>query len=172
MELLIPGLILVALMVYASTRIKKTAAAAFEAETVETDDFIIQKPEGLLTVLNGDERYAFESYSKEFGGEGAENFRKATAYLRIIDSASIEQAVADLRDPDDEPVSDISEVIGDNRYRVIEIKRVVSGIEFRVFYKLAAKAGKVYEFQVTVISETTDEFMRNIETMLNGFEVK
>lgn len=172
MELLIPGLILVALMVYASTRIKKTAAAAFEAETVETDDFIIQKPEGLLTVLNGDERYAFESYSKEFGGEGAENFRKATAYLRIIDSASIEQAVADLRDPDDEPVSDIGEVIGDNRYRVIEIKRVVSGIEFRVFYKLAAKAGKVYEFQVTVISETTDEFMRNIETMLNGFEVK
>lgn len=172
MELLIPGLILVALMVYASTRIKKTAAAAFEAETVETDDFIIQKPEGLLTVLNGDERYAFESYSKEFGGEGAENFRKATAYLRIIDSASIDQAVADLRDPDDEPVSDISEVIGDHRYRVIEIKRVVSGIEFRVFYKLAAKAGKVYEFQVTVISETTDEFMRNIETMLNGFEVK
>ena len=32
MELLIPGLILVALMVYASTKIKKAAAAAFEPE--------------------------------------------------------------------------------------------------------------------------------------------
>src|SRR5687767_8261126 len=53
MELLIPGLILVALMVYASTRIKRTAAAAFDRETVDTEDFIIQKPEGFLHNLHG-----------------------------------------------------------------------------------------------------------------------
>ncbi len=172
MELLIPGLILVALMVYASTRIKKSAAAAFDAETIETEDFIINKPEGFLTVLNGDQRYAFESYSKEFGGEGAENFRKATACLRIIEASSIDRAVSDLKDPDDEILTDTAEVIGDHHYRLIELKRLVSGVEFRVFYKLAAKAEKVFEFQVTAISETTGEFMRNIESMIKDFEVK
>ena len=54
-------------MVWASTRIKKTAAAAFEAETVETDDFVIKKSDGFLNVINGDPKYAFEAYSKEIG---------------------------------------------------------------------------------------------------------
>jgi hypothetical protein len=35
MEILIPGLILVALMVYVSTRIKRAAARAFEPENVD-----------------------------------------------------------------------------------------------------------------------------------------
>src|SRR5580765_1394277 len=94
MDLLIPGLILVALMVYASTRIKKTAAAAFEAETIETDDFVIQKPDGFLNVINGDPQFAFEAYSKEFGGPGAENFRQGTAHLKIYEGVSADQAVA------------------------------------------------------------------------------
>ena len=67
MELLIPGLILVALMVWASTRIKKNAAAAFDAEVIETESFSIRKPEGFLHVLNDDSGLAFRSYSKDFG---------------------------------------------------------------------------------------------------------
>ena len=172
MELLIPGLILVALMVYASTRIKKTAALAFEAETIETDEFIIQKPEGFLTVLNGDPQYAFESYSKEYGATGAENFRKGIANLRIHDGSSVREAAANLAGPDDAIVSDISEVIGEHRYRVIEIKRIVGGVEFRSLSKLAERNARVYEFQITAIAETTDEFMSNIEAMLNSFEIK
>ena len=172
MELLIPGLILVALMVYASTRIKKTAAAAFEAETVETDEFIVQKPDGFLTVLNGDPQYAFESYSKEYGDTGAEDFRKGTAYLRIISDSTVDKAAANLADAEDEIISNTTEVIGEHRYRVIEIKRIVGGIEFRVFYKLAGRNKRVFEFQITAIAETTDEFMRNVEGMLAGFEIK
>ena len=172
MELLIPGLILVALMVYASTRIKKTAALAFEAETIETDEFIIQKPDGFLTVLNGDPQYSFESYSKEYGATGAENFRKGIANLRIYDGSSVSEVAANLTGLDDEVVSDVSEVIGGHRYRVIEIKRIVGGVEFRYFSKFAEQNGRVYEFQITAIAETTDEFMQNIEAMLNSFEIK
>jgi hypothetical protein len=51
MEILIAGVILVAFMAYASTRIKRSAAKAFEAETVETDQFVIQKPDGFLNVI-------------------------------------------------------------------------------------------------------------------------
>lgn len=172
MELLIPGLILVALMVYASTRIKKTAARAFESETIETDEFIIQKPEGFLTVIGGDPQFAFESYSKDFGVDGAENFRKGTAYLRIHEGTTVDQAVANLRDSGDKILSDVTEIIGDNRYRVIEIERNVNGTDFRVFHKLASRGGRTFEFQITAIIETGDEFMRNIEAMLNTFEIK
>ena len=51
MEILVPGLILVALMVWLSTRIKRNAAAAFDAERVETEDLIVEKPGGFLHVL-------------------------------------------------------------------------------------------------------------------------
>lgn len=159
-------------MVYASTRIKRSAAAAFDAETIETDDFIIKKPEGFLTVLNGDRDYAFESYSKEFGGEGAENFRRGTAHLRVLPDTDLDGAAADLIDEGDEVISDIYEVIGERRYRLIEIVRIVSGVEFRVFAKLGSTQNKVFVFQATAISETTEEFMRNIESMVASFELK
>src|SRR5580765_700912 len=154
MELLIPGLILVALMVYASTRIKKTAAAAFEAETIETDDFIIQKPDGFLNKLNGDPQFAFEAYSKEFGGPGAESFRQATAYLKIYDGISVDQAVANLSKSRVETTGDISEVVNEVRYRVIEAKHTEKGVEFRIFYKIAERNAKTYEFEITALAET------------------
>ena len=172
MELLIPGLILVALMVYASTSIKKTAAAAFEPETIETDDFIIQKPDGFLNVIGGDPQFAFEAYSKDFGDAGAEDFRQGTAKLKIYNGMSLDEAMANLSKSSDEIVSDISEIIGENRYRVVETKRMEKSIELRGFYKIAEMDGKVYELEITTLKETTEAFMRNIEAMLNSFEIK
>ena len=71
--LIILGLILVALMVWASTKIKKTAADAFEPEFIETDAYSLQKPEGFLHVI-GDETHEFMAYSKDFG-KGDESLR-------------------------------------------------------------------------------------------------
>lgn len=172
MELLILGLILVAVMVYASTRIKKTAATAFEPETIETDDFVIQKPDGFLNKLNGDLQFAFEAYSKEFGGPGAENFRQGTAHLKIYEGISIDQAVANLSKSGVEITGDISEVVNEIRYRVIEAGRTEKGVELRVFYKIAERNAKTYEFEITALAETSSEFMRKVEIMLAGFEVK
>ncbi len=101
MELLIPGLILVALMAYASTRIKRSAARAFESETIETDEFVIQKPEGFLNVLNGDPKFAFESYSKPYGQEPAQEFRQCTAKLRIIENSGLAKVTADIKNSGD-----------------------------------------------------------------------
>ena len=91
MELLIPGLILVALMVYASTKIKKNAAKAYEAESIETAEFSITKPHGFLHPLNGETEYAFEAYSKEFGQDHAEQFRQASAELLVFVDANFEE---------------------------------------------------------------------------------
>ncbi len=78
MEILIIGVIVVALMVWASTRIKRSAAEAFEEEAIDTDDFSLVKPEGFLSPVENDEYLAFYAYSKEFGEEDkAENCARA-----------------------------------------------------------------------------------------------
>src|SRR5438067_6433543 len=116
MELLIPGLILVGLMVYASTRIKRSAARAFEAETVETAEFTLYKPDGFLSVLNGDPAYAFEAYSKDFGTGDDKNVRAARATIRVLDGIDLNKAVANVKNSV-KPVSELSEVIGDAKCR-------------------------------------------------------
>ena len=51
MEILIIGGVLVVIMVIISTQIKKAAASAFEREVIETDDFRIVKPSGLMNPI-------------------------------------------------------------------------------------------------------------------------
>ena len=172
MEILILGLILVGLMVYASTRIKKTAAAAFEAETIETQDFVIQKPEGFLNVVGGDRKYAFEAYSKDFGGDGGGDIRLGRVNLTVLDGKTLDDSVKKLRETGEEIVDDISEVISSRRYRVIETKRVEKGVSLCGYYKIAEKDGKIYRLEALRLAETPDEFVRKIEVMVAGFELK
>ena len=172
MELLIPGLILVALMVYASTRLKKYTAAAFEAESVETDEFAIEKPAGFLHVLNGDPTYAFEAYSREFGTSGAENIRRATVTIRTDAGRSIKQITADRIRKEDGKVSDTTEVVDGIKYKVIELTRTEKGVDRRIFHKLAESNGKVYDLRIAALSETTDELLPGIETLLSSFRIK
>ena len=159
-------------MVWASTRIKKTAAAAFDAETVETDDFVIQKPDGFLNVINGDPKYAFEAYSKEFGGAGAEDFRQGRINLTVRGSGAVDDMVAELNSSDGEIVEDIAEVIGSIHYRLIDVKRMEKGVEFRATYKIGENDSKIYELEAVRLAETSDEFARKIEVMVGSFELK
>src|SRR6478735_1312021 len=92
MELLIPGLILVALMVWASTKIKRSAAKAFDAEHVEGDGFAIDKPAGFLNRHYDSSEYLFDAYSKEYGPGKADNVRAATAIVYSSDESINEAA--------------------------------------------------------------------------------
>ena len=172
MELLIPGLILVALMIYASTRIKRSAARAFEAETIETDDFVIQKPDGLLNVIGGDPKFAFEAYSRDFGGDGTENIRRATANVVQKNNVTVEGVAAELLKSEGEVVDDHSEKINGINYRVIEHIVTEHDVDFRVRSKLAERGGNVLILTAKTIAETAPEFMRNIEAMFDSFELK
>ena len=64
MEILIIGVIVVALMAYASTKIKKSAREAFEVEVFENEGFTITKPEGFIIPYNKN----ISAYSDETGG--------------------------------------------------------------------------------------------------------
>ena len=97
MEILILGIILVALMAWASTRIKKNAAAAFDAETVVEPAFTIEKPEGMLHVLNGNPDLAFEAYSKEFGTGVMSKMRLLRAELQKLHPTGVAARLAEIK---------------------------------------------------------------------------
>jgi hypothetical protein len=168
MELLIPGLVLVALMIYASTRIKKSAAAAYESETIETDDFVLFKPAGFLAVIGGDPRYAFEAYSKEFGTKDASDIRKATVHVTVYDH----QNGFFVPDIADAVLGEKTEEMAGREYRTTELQRKVRDIDLRVLRKAGEKAGRLVMLEAVFLSETTDEFLRDIESMLQSFELK
>lgn len=153
LSILIPGLILVALMAYASTRIKKNAAAAFDPETIETDEFIIQKPEGFLHNINGDPKYMFEAYSKELSKRNDEKVRIGTATITKIANSTLGRVVEDLIQ-DATLIDDDGLMIDEKQYRCLKLTRNSDDIETEVSYKLAGKNGSVYQLAITATQES------------------
>ena len=168
MELLIPGLILVAFMVWASTRIKKTAAAAFDQETVATDEFIIQKPEGFLHNLNGDPKYIFEAYSKEYC-KANDKLRAGTATITSIENTTLEVIVNEMLQTDDF-TDHGTEIIDEVRYRHFESFKNDDGVETEISYKLAEKNGNVYKLKITALDDSRNG--QWAETFFDSFRVK
>ncbi len=164
MELLIPGLILVALMVYASTRIKKITAQAFEAETIETDEFSIQKPDGFLHNLNGDPKYIFEAYSKEYS-KANDKLRVGTATIIRLENTSID-AVVDELSQTGIITDEGTEILDETAYRML----VSRGDEKEISYKLAERNGSVYKLEITAMEESRNEPWA--ETFFDSFRVK
>ena len=147
MEILIPGLILVALMVYASTRIKRNAAAAFEAETIESDEFVIQKPAEFLHNLNGDPRYVFEAYSRDFS-ESIQRLRVGTARITAIgDGVSLEAAASGITSKGS-VVEDTAEILDERHYRVITADETDGDVLTRTKHKLGERDGSVFQLEV------------------------
>lgn len=171
MELLIPGLLLVALMVYASTRIKRVAAEAFEPEAIETDNFTLEKPEGFLNKINRDPSLAFEAYSQDMGTGEASEFRAARIEIRIYEQRNLDYATGAIRESA-KVTSEINEIIDERKYHIIEAETVEKGIRFRELYKLAEKDGHIFELKIIVLDETNDEISRKIDTIFNSFVLK
>jgi hypothetical protein len=171
MEILIVGLMLVALMVYASTRIKRTAAEAFESERVETDEFIIEKPDGFLNVLNRDASLEFDAYSKEFGVDQSSGFRAARAELRIHNSQTMNDLANSILG-EIKVSSDVSEIMDGRKYRVIEGESVEKGVGFRELYKLAESEGRVFEMKLKMLEDADPNTIKKAELMVASFEIR
>jgi hypothetical protein len=169
MEILIPGLLLVALMVYVSTRIKRSAADAYEAERVETDDFAIAKPEGFIIIESGDPKVLFAAYSKEYGLEDADRFRQVSTELRLHKG----KEVARVRDGIAQGASRItSEQHLAGPSAIIEAETEQHGIRFDSEHRLTEKDGDTFELCVTALSETKEANQKYIDSMFSSFEVR
>lgn len=169
MEILIPGLILVALMVYVSTRIKRTAADAYERERVDTDDFAVTKPEGFIIIVNNEPNVVFGAYSKEYGLEKADAFRQVAAEVRIYKDQPLEKVRDSLLSAASRSI-DERHLAGGSL--IVETETLRDGIAFDNELRLWEKGAATFEFRVTALAETRESNQKNIDELLSSFEVK
>jgi hypothetical protein len=171
MEILIVGVILVALMVYASTKIKRSAAEAFEEEVVETDEFSIVKPDGFISPVEPGDGLIFAANSAEFGFDEAENTRHAAAGIRFHAGVTLEAAAARISSGAS-VLDETSELLGGRRARLTEIHEANEGVPVTAFYKFIETGSGTFELVVRVLPEQKTEYSRRIEQMLSSFLIK
>ena len=167
MEFLIPGLILVALMAYASTRIKKSAAAAFESEVIETEQYFLQKPNGFLHVV-GDREHEIRAYSKEFGVDDESSLRRATIEMDIIRGTSIDAVIDEIK----ESSTEFDVPVAGERIRRLETTEASNEVEFSCVYKIVGSGDEIYRLRFAVLSDYAEDYADAIDETLNSFNVK
>jgi hypothetical protein len=167
MELLIPGLILVALMVWASTKIKKTAADAFEPEFIETDDYSLQKPDGFLHVI-GDEEHEFFAYSKDFGKGDNTGVRQATIEIDVFRGEDI----AAVRDTITKAAESFDITIDTPELSEVNTEETANESAVSGFYKIVPARDAVLRLRFAVLNEYKDDYSRRIVETLDSFTIK
>jgi hypothetical protein len=154
-------------MAWASTKIKKRAADAFEAEAIETSQYRVTKPEGLLHVI-GDDENEFRAYSKEFGDEDSAKLRKATLDIDSFpagDFAAIRNEVVNSATTVEMRVD--SPTICD-----FQTEELVNEIPVTGFYKIVSDGNAVHRLRFAVLPEHRDDWLRKIDETLNSFHIK
>lgn len=172
MELLIPGLILVAIMVWASTRIKKNAAAAFDAERVETSEIVVEKPEGFLHVLNDNSGLLFRAYSKDFGTVGRSDIRQATIEIERHRNATIDGVLRSIRSASETLDEESRYTDRNERAATVGSVQVRDGAEYRRLHKLVTRGSDVLEGRGEILSEHLDDHLEKIRQMLDTMQFK
>ena len=174
MEILIIGGILVALMAYVSTRIKKSAAIAFEREMIETEEFLIIKPENFISPVIEDSEFAFTALSKDFGTDAAENTRQAQASLRVYENADFDEICRIAEQSAGKIISEETTASADEKIRFLRGEKTEDEIESEIFYKIvASKLGnKIYELKISVLNEFRENYAAAVSEFLNGFKEK
>lgn len=172
MEILIPGLMLVGFMIWASTRIKRNAARAFEREEIETPEFSIVKPEGFLSVVDPPGGLLFSAYSKEFGVEAAERIRRATAEISSFPDAHFDEITERAKVESNGTISEQTSIINGRKCANIVMERLEQGVVLESHYTIASSPEAVHQLVVSVLPEYKDEFQSRIDTLLGSFSVK
>jgi hypothetical protein len=173
MEILIIGGALVALMVYVSTRIKKSAASAYERETIETEEFSIIKPENFINPIGENSEFAFTALSKDFGTGEAEEFRQAQAELRVYSNADFDQVRRTAEESTNRIISEETSESGNERICFLNGEKIENEIERIIFYKIVESKTrlKVYELNVSVLSEFKESYSIAANELLKSFTV-
>ena len=176
MEIFIIGSIIVALMVYASTKIKKVAAEAFEPETINAEDFTLVKSEGFLHPYNENSEFAFEAHTKNFGEDEAKKFRQSRATLRVIKDLNFDAVCKNAKKSVGKILSkNFSEnAAAEQKIFLLEGEKIEKDVKIRTFYKIVESRAqnKIYEFQIYILESNFEEFREKAEEMLETFRVK
>ena len=175
MEILIIGGVVVLIMVIVSTQIKKSAARAFEREIIETDDFRIVKPSGLMNPIRSVSEYAFEAYSKDYGEKKERNIWQAQVYLTVSKDLNFVQVCknAKLKGKILSKKFETDASAG-QKIRLLESEESGKDASFYVFQKIveSEKQQKVYDLQIKILKAFRDVYAERVDEILNNFHLK
>lgn len=173
MEILIVGIAVVALMVYVSTKIKKSAEQAYNREFVETAEFSLVKPEGYLHPLRDKSEFAFEAYSQNYGEGNLKNVWQSNAEMVVHSNKNFKEVCAEAKKNADEILSEnvLKETPEDQRICLLEGEKIIDEVKKHVFWKIVESVSqeKVYELRIFVLEENLPEFDQKVKEMLESF---
>ena len=176
MEIIIIGVLLVALMVYVSTKIKKNAAKEFEPEAVEKEDFSLEKPAGFLYPLHDEPEFAFEAYSKDYGERGTRNIWRAKVRLRIFDDTTLKKHVDRIKSGAESIDSrkQFDDLPEGQKGMILRTNRTEDEIDYKVLRKLVevVPENKIYELKTTMLAPFAEVYTDRICEMMRSFVVK
>lgn len=176
MEIFIVGLVLVTMMVFVSTKIKASAARAFEPERVERAEFTIIKPRGFMTPVESKNGFEFEAYSREYGEKRMRNTRQAEAFLTVSGglnfAAECESARAGVGKILSERVLD--ETASGEKVFLLEGEKTENVFPSIEFYKIVEnrRLKKTFTLRATVLRDLRETYIHEINEMINGFRLK
>jgi hypothetical protein len=150
MEILIIGGIIVALMVYASTKIKNQAKAAYQREVFETEHFKLIKPDDFIVPIKENSEFLFEAFSKELSeNDESEDYYRCRATIQEKDG---------LTDETD----------------AFESEQIENNVTLKIFRKALAhkELDKTFELKIFLIPDYEEQFLEGINVMLNSFQLK
>lgn len=174
--IVIIGLIIVALMVITSTKIKRAAAAAYEAETVDNEEFRIEKANGFLYPLRDKPDFPFEAYSKVYGERRTRNIWRARIRLRISDGLNFRKLVKEIKNGDEIFISqkNFDDVPEGQKGTIIRTEKTESEVNYKILRKIVQSNhnGNTYELRTTILEPFGDEYNEKACEMMASFEVK
>ena len=176
MEILIIGGVLVALMVLVSTKIKKSAAQAFEREIIETENFRLVKPAGFIHPLREDSPYEFEAYSKGFGEKDERNVWRAQVYLTVSEGINFNAVCKDIKKEDGKLLSEkvLKDSADGEKICLIEREMSKDDAEFFEFRRIveSRKQKKTYDLRILVLKSFRADYIGRVDEFMNSFQLK
>lgn len=176
MEILIIGGIVVLIMVFISTQIKKSAARAFEREVVEKKDFRIVKPEGFLYPIRDESDYAFEAFSKEYGARNERNTWKAQIYITVSEGLNFASVRKNAKGENAKVLSEknFEDAKKGEKICLLETEKTDNEIEFNEFHKIveSKKQRKTYDLRIKVLKTYRNDFVNRADEAINSFQLK
>jgi hypothetical protein len=167
---LIVIVIFITVLLTVSSRIRKAASRAFDREEIETDEFFIVKPEGLLHPIGKESEFAFEAYSKVFGKGDAEEIRLAEITVRTDSEREFSDTCNETR----KTVGVIlSEETSENSC-VIKTEETIQNAVAYNFYKIIRDNlhQKTYVLKISVLKEFLDDREKDVNETLESFRLK
>lgn len=155
-------------MAYVSTRIKKSAAEAFEAEPVVAGEIALIKPEGMLAPVDIEPPLLFRAYSKEFGEAPNARVRRIAADVSLLPKVNVRKAAAEIRRSADSVVSES----GSDGSLELRTKETAGKARFDGFYKLIGRGPDTFQLRIIALDDEGPSGEDKAREMLDSFRLK